>query len=313
MLNNFNQIRLVSIIFFIAFFCSLSTVYSSGTKERTDEKKFSVSGSGKLILKSNVGDVDIIAGKNDEVSVLVKVKGTEKKVDKFKTDFKQEGNTITVEGDFEKTIVDKFKFGLFRSSSLDVKFIVSLPEQFFTDITTAGGEIKIKGMKNKQVGKTSGGEVTVENCNAELWLATSGGDMEVRNSNGNANLRTSGGDIRIKNSPGDLELKTSGGDIELDEVEGKIVGETSGGKIEVRAKDNKGMDLKTSGGDITVKLPQSAKGVLDASTFGGEVHCDLPHETVGKVKKTKMKANINGGGELMLLKTSGGKIKVESF
>jgi len=313
MLKNFNQFRLVSVIVFIAFFCSFSTTCFSATKERSDEQKFSVSESGKLILKSNVGDVDITAGKNDEVSIQVKIKGTEKKVDKFKTNFKQVGNNITVEGDFEKNIVDKFKFGLFRSSSLDVKFIISLPEQFITDITTAGGQIKIKGMKNKQVGKTSGGEVTVENCVAELRLATSGGDMEVRNSIGNANLRTSGGDIRIKSSPGDLELKTSGGDIELDEVEGKIKGETSGGEIDVRAKGNKGMDLKTSGGNITIKLPQSAKGVLDASTFGGEVHCDLPHETVGKVKKTKMKANINGGGELMLLKTSGGEIRVESF
>ncbi|MBS4028321.1 MAG: DUF4097 family beta strand repeat protein [Ignavibacteriales bacterium] len=303
-----------TLFLFVLFFSASTLLFADKkVKERTDPHTFTVQGAGKLILKSNIGDVQLVAGKENTVEVEVKIKGTEKQVDRFKTNFKQDGNTVTVEGDYKRGIGEKMRFGLFRSSALDVKFIVTLPEQFISKISTAGGNITIKGLKNKQEGETSGGDVTVEDCSGELWLSTSGGDMEVRNCNGKTNLRTSGGDITIKTLNGDIEVVTSGGDVVLDEVDGKLIAETSGGKINVRAKENKGMNLKTSGGDIIIKLPSTAKGVLDASTFGGEVTCELPIETEGKIKKTKMKGNINGGGQLMLLKTSGGEIKVESY
>ncbi|MEK7263504.1 MAG: hypothetical protein AAB071_03220 [Bacteroidota bacterium] len=303
--------RSLLLLLLFTLFVSNTLFAEKKTKERTDEKKFSVEAKGKIYVSSNLGDVHISAGSDNEVHIVVKIKGTEKKVDKFTTEMTQDGNTIKVKGDFDRNLLDKFKFGMFRSSSLDVQFNITVPSQFYSNINTAGGDISIKKINSKQEGSTSGGDVLIEECTGELWFKTSGGSMEVRNCNSNINMMTKGGDITIHNSVGDIDLQTSGGDITLDEVKGKINGETSGGEITCRALENQGIFLKTSGGGIRVKLPPGAKGNLDASTSFGEVNCSFPFD--GTSKKTKMDGKFNGGGELVKLKTSGGDIKIDSF
>jgi hypothetical protein len=292
-------------------FVNTSLVAEKKIKERADEKKFSVEQKGKLYITSNLGDVHISPGADNEVHIVIKIKGTEKKVDKFTTEMTQDGNTIKIKGDFDRNLLDKFKFGMFRSSSLDVQFNITVPNQFYNNINTAGGDISVKGLKNKQEGNTSGGDIFIENCFGEVWFKTSGGSIEVRNCSGSINMATKGGDISVHNSVGGIDLQTSGGDITLDDVNGKINGETSGGKINCRALENKGMYLKTSGGGIRIKLPIGTKGNLEASTSFGEVNCAFPFD--GTSKKTKMEGKFNGGGELIKLKTSGGDIKIDTF
>ena len=305
-----NKNYVLKYLFVSIFFLAISV---SATKERKDEKKIEVDLYGKLELNSNVGDVKVIKSTSNEAHIEVFVKGSEKKVDKFKTDisYDKSKKILKVKGDFDRGIVEKFKFGLFRSSSLEVKFVVSVPEKFISNITTSGGDIVIDSLLNKQVGKTSGGDIRVENCSGEIYMSTSGGNIEVRNLNGKSDLKTSGGDIVVFNTKGNINAKTSGGNLTFEDVEGKIDGETSGGEINVRAKKNEGVNLKTSGGNIRLKLPNDTKANLDASTSFGEVSCSLQFS--GEIKKSKIDGKINNGGNKIILKTSGGDIKIEGF
>lgn len=71
--------------------------------------------------------------------------------------------------------------------------------------------------------------------------------------------------------------------------------------------------LRTSGGGITVTLIPDIAIDVDAETHGGHVSTDFAVASViqGKVPKNKLKGNINGGGPLLKLHTSGGNIHLQ--
>ena len=69
--------------------------------------------------------------------------------------------------------------------------------------------------------------------------------------------------------------------------------------------------MYTSGGNIVVNLIESIAIDLDAKTSGGRVITDFPITVKGEFKESALKGRINGGGPLMYLRTSGGKIHIE--
>ena len=112
-------------------------------------------------------------------------------------------------------------------------------------------------------------------------------------------------------STGSLDVETSGGNIIIKNSDAKLTASTSGGDIQVELKDNKGINLSTSGGNITVSLPKSISAQVDATTTGGDVSCDFAF--AGKIKDGSMHGKINGGGNLIQVETSGGDIVINSI
>ena len=144
-----------------------------------------------------------------------------------------------------------------------------------------------------------------------LELETGGGSIEVQDLTGDIDANTSGGSIRIEDVKGDVDVKTSGGSIRVEDVAGNVEGRTSGGSIKVKFSEQISEDsvLSTSGGSIAAYLPPSIKLDIDASTSGGRVKSDF--DVDGSVKKTKIKGEINGGGPLLKLRTSGGSVSIK--
>ena len=100
----------------------------------------------------------------------------------------------------------------------------------------------------------------------------------------------------------------------MDEVAGRIVGSTSGGSIHAVVSGPKlsgPVDLSTSGGSVSFTVPADAAFTLDASSTGGGVRSEVPVETSGKPRRTELSGPVNGGGETVRLRTSGGSILVK--
>jgi hypothetical protein len=71
--------------------------------------------------------------------------------------------------------------------------------------------------------------------------------------------------------------------------------------------------LSTSGGSVRVAVDKSADFRLDASTSGGGVHAaglTIRLEN-GGLGKSRLVGDVNGGGPLLKLRTSGGGIDVK--
>ncbi|MCH2191812.1 MAG: DUF4097 domain-containing protein [Gammaproteobacteria bacterium] len=145
----------------------------------------------------------------------------------------------------------------------------------------------------------------------DLRLETGGGSISVQDLIGEIDAKTSGGSIIISDVRGDVDVKTSGGSIRVEDVAGNIKGRTSGGSIKVKFSEQITQDsvLSTSGGSIAAYLPTEIKVDIDASTSGGRVRSDFNVD--GTVKKTKIKGEINDGGPLLKLRTSGGNVSIK--
>ena len=119
----------------------------------------------------------------------------------------------------------------------------------------------------------------------------------------------------MKGFNGPARVATSGGSVTIEDVTGKVHGSTSGGSISARFSVplSDEVKLQTSGGSVTVHLAEGSAFNLDAATSGGSVTTDIPVAVVGKVARNHLSGPVNGGGQALVLRTSGGSIRVEKL
>ena len=144
-------------------------------------------------------------------------------------------------------------------------------------------------------------------------LNTSGGSIEIEDLEGEVDAYTSGGSISLEDIQGNVDIKTSGGSLDLDNITGKIDAHTSGGSIELKlpTKPTKDSKVKTSGGSITAYLVKNVAVNLSAKTSGGRVSSEFTVD--GKITKRSIEGTINGGGPELVLKTSGGSVRIKEI
>ncbi|MCJ8294207.1 MAG: DUF4097 domain-containing protein [Colwellia sp.] len=186
------------------------------------------------------------------------------------------------------------------------------------NINKSGDNVSIHGELNRSgfgFGSTSirvTYKITLpENYNIDV--NTSGGSIEIENLTGKVEAYTSGGSISVEEIVGDVNIKTSGGSLDLDNIIGKINAKTSGGSIKLKLPKNPTEDskLKTSGGSITAYLAKDVAVNLTAKTSGGRVSSEFAVN--GSISKRKIEGTINGGGPELVLKTSGGSVRIKEI
>lgn len=212
-------------------------------------------------------------------------------------------------------------------------------------VSTGGGEVTVRNTKDEVRASTGGGEVTVIGTQGDVDVSTGGGDVEIEDAGGDVSVSTGGGEIKIRNIDGDfnastgggaieaetvkgtLEISTGGGDIELEDIQGSIEVSTGGGdvKAEITLRDFSiahDMEISTGGGDIDLTIPSKLPATIDAeiryrynSWEDYEITSDFPlkitqDEVERRYKTIRATGDINGGGDLIRLKTGGGNINI---
>lgn len=161
-------------------------------------------------------------------------------------------------------------------TSMKLKFEIMVPSSFNIDASTSGGDVRAGGIDGTIILRTSGGDIWADRCT------------------GSIDVRTSGGDINIFTASSQVYAKTSGGDIELE-----------------YAGINKGIELKTSGGDIDIKISADVKANVELSTSGGSVsNSGVTISNATKMSRSKISGEMNGGGEKLIARTSGGDVEL---
>lgn len=197
-------------------------------------------------------------------------------------------------------------------------------------LRTSGGDVEIIDTDGAVSASTSGGNVRVENVRGRVEAATSGGDVVLRNIKQEVEAATSGGDIDAVGLFGASRLRTSGGDVTLRDVQASVSAATSGGDVEVEftLKDftkPHAIDLKSSGGAITLAIPEKLPATINAEIRLGDgrwfsrerydISSDFPlkiqrEEESREGRYIRGEGQINGGGDLITLITSAGNITI---
>ncbi len=196
------------------------------------------------------------------------------------------------------------------------------------DISTGGGSVVVKGATGENVDiSTGGGSIRVSDAKGEFDLSTGGGSISIEHVTAEIDASTGGGDIEIDDIEGELDVSTGGGEIDLEEIKGAIIASTGGGDIsaEVTLTDfsvNHTVKLSTGGGDIELSIPEKLPATIDAKieyeirrAREYKIDSDFPlqiseDENFGR-KTIWGKGEINGGGDLIKLRTGGGDIIIK--
>ena len=275
--------------------------------EDTIRRGFNVADGGTLRLDAVPGSVKVVTGgRGVAIEVVRESIGGDVFRDHTVT-FEQQGNDVIVRGRWDQQWRKMFSFAR-------VQWNVRVPANYNLDIKTSGGSIDLEGNVGGTVtARTSGGSISTAAISGQTLLKTSGGSIKAGAISGPAELVTSGGSIAIDRVDGELVAHTSGGGIVIGDATGSVNATTSGGSIRAQLSGQPRGDskLSTSGGGVTVMLNDRIAVDLDARASGGGVHADIPITVSGSQDRDEVKGTINGGGPRLVLRTSGGGIRVK--
>ena len=207
---------------------------------------------------------------------------------------------------------------------------------------TSGGNITIGDVIGRMVADTSGGNIDVGEGGGAVVLDTSGGTIRAAWASGPISADTSGGNIYLAGSDTSVVADTSGGNIVIDKSNGSVYADTSGGNITIRQSvgpiraDTSGgrvdaelistsgsgdtsIELESSGGDITIRLPADHHASIVADLqisrrYRGDyrIYTDFPLTISEGNGRILGRGDINGGGDRITLQTSNGDIHIIS-
>jgi DUF4097 and DUF4098 domain-containing protein YvlB len=199
--------------------------------------------------------------------------------------------------------------------------------QDFVRVSAGGGDVEIERTKGDVEVSVGGGEIEIDNAEGNVIVRTGGGEIDIRNVNGDFKATTGGGSINARNVKGSLEIKTGGGEIELTEIQGGMDVTTGGGDVsaEITLEDfsvDHHVNITTGGGDIKLTLPEKLPATIDAEikyrqrswedyTITSDFSLKISTEEDSHYRIIRATGEINGGGDLIRLKTGGGDITIK--
>lgn len=122
-------------------------------------------------------------------------------------------------------------------------------------------------------------------------------------------------EFRVKNFKGEIELASLNQDVILENISNSTLVNTMLGDIEAtftKLNQDAVVSLITTAGFVDVSIPQKEKITFDLESMTGEIltNLDLKAKSERKTMNQKYKANYNGGGKVIQLKTTAGDIYI---
>src|SRR6187399_793034 len=274
---------------YLAIALVLVAAGSAQAAEKRFDRTFTVAPGGALTVDADGASVHVSGSDANQVVVHMLAHGSEDNLANTQIEAVQKDNGVVVT--LKKVRRGWLWWGNWNS---DEEIEVTVPHRYAINVSTGGGGVELRDT----VGAAT--------------LRTSGGEVSAKNVTGNVEARTSGGSIQADTIKGDFDANTSGGDVRLLQVDGAIRGKTSGGSVRCSLIGaNRGIWVTTSGGDIELSLPKDTTGNIDASTSGGIVKSELP-VTSTRFGDTRLVGSINGGGQPIYARTSGGSVSLSA-
>lgn len=276
--------------------------------QKTYDKTLAAPAGGQLTFDTVVGSVSVVGHDAPEVVVHAELEGSQSFLDQIQITAQQTPSGVTISA-HSKSGSGLFGWLHWISGANRVRFAIEVPRNYPVDLRTSGGSVQVRDLNAAVHAHTSGGSAIVQNVAGAVNLGTSGGGIKAEHLAGPAQLGSSGGGIEVTDSVGDLDLNTSGGGVQLLNDDGKIHAETSGGSARAELRVNRGITLETSGGGITLLLPQDSHASIEAKSDGGGLKFDFPLST-SQIDGDHLVGAIGGGGPQIYLRSSGGGIRV---
>lgn len=150
---------------------------------------------------------------------------------------------------------------------------------------------------------------------------------------GRVDLHTGDGFIELANFKGDMDLESGDGHQEINSVDGKLRAKTGDGhirasgrfdsldlntgdgRIEARVLQGStmttGWTIHTGDGSVSLQLPANFAADVDLHTSDGRIEVEMPVTVEGRMGGKDIRGKMNGGGNLLTVRTGDGSIEIE--
>ncbi|MBT3602295.1 MAG: DUF4097 family beta strand repeat protein [Candidatus Latescibacteria bacterium] len=254
--------------------------------------------SGQLLKVSGLnGSIVIKTGRDDQIEMVV--------IKKAKANTEQEAEELlentyieiepTAKG-LEISTKHPEQGMLRRGRSIQVKYILTVPQIVTLDLHTTNGNIEITETEGDIGAKTSNGKIHINGAQGDIKTKTSNGKIHVGNVTGNVNAKSTNGSIRLAEIQGGITASTTNGSLRIDVVE----------------PSNEPIQAQTTNGGIDITLPSDYQAHLEAKTTNGRISTDFPITVKGRFSGKSISGALNGGGDTRIrLQTTNGSIDID--
>lgn len=253
-----------------------------------------ISSGAWLRIHTPHGDVRVVEGSGDRAEVIGRKRGDD--AAELRVTAVRSGDDVTVCAVWEGGQCDAEGIHTTRHSwrggDATVDFEVRLPRGVNLRAASGNGDITVNGAH---------GEVQATSGNGEITVASTGGP--VRASSGN-------GDIDVSQAGGEVVARSGNGDVRVTTRRGPVSAYSGNGSIDARMASVAGtedMTFRTGNGSITIQLPASFEGEIDARLPNGQLESDFPLRVEGRLDPRRLRATIGKGGpRVTIVSGSGG-------
>ena len=127
-------------------------------------------------------------------------------------------------------------------------------------------------------------------------------------------LSTRNGGVSISGVESTIEFHAQNGGISLKDIGGNVHGDTVNGGISVQLSGNtwrgQGLDVSTSNGGVSVRLPQQYSAVLDTATVNGGMSVKVPNTASPMRGDRHFNTTLGSGGALLRIRTHNGGVSI---
>lgn len=223
-------------LFRIASVLCLCVASSAVASAQDFQKSYRLGADGSVSIRNVSGAINIVGYDGDAVTVSGFKEGRDR--DRVEVVDESTAGGVNVSVEYPRNC----------DCDASIRFEVRVPRSVaydFSKISTASGDIQLKGVRGRVRARTASGEVLVEDVTGEIDASTASGNVSVREASGTVNASSASGDV----------------DVEIARLEG-----------------TGNMKFSTASGDVSVRLPSSLDADVHLSSMSGSVKTSFPIE-----------------------------------
>ena len=241
---------------------------------RADEWSKPYTLAGKPDLRVDTSDADIHVSTWDQKTIEAKVTTTGYKIGEagIRIEEHQTGDAVEIDVRFPH---HGFTIGW---ANHGVQINILMPREGRVDLRTGDGKIELGHFKG------------------EMLLHTGDGSEEIDGVDGKLRALTGDGHIHANGRFDELDLKTGDGRVDARATAGSALAT--------------GWRLESGDGTVTLEVPANLAADVDLHTGDGHIDLDMPLTTEGKIREGEVRGKLNGGGNLLVIHTGDGSIRL---
>jgi DUF4097 and DUF4098 domain-containing protein YvlB len=265
-----------TVLMVIGFVCSWAALPAAA-----DEWSKTYTLTGQPDLRVDTSDANIHVSTWDQKTIEAQVTTERYKIgdDGIRIEERQTGDTVEINVHFPHSHGVTIDWGNHSNRRVDIN--IHMPREGRVDLHTADGHIDLANFKG------------------EMQLHSGDGSQEVDSVDGKLRATTGDGHIRAHGRFDELDLKTGDGHVDAQATAGSALAAS--------------WRLETGDGSVTLEVPENLGADVDLHTGDGHIDLDLPITTEGKIHEGEVRGKVNGGGNLLLIHTGDGSIRLRKI